>query len=247
MRLTVDGAYPVACAIERVLHWVASRGFSSSVLRTTSATASSSMRRGRPERGSSSSPSRRCSAKRLRHFLAVWLVTPSTLPICTLVSPSAASSTMCARSDRPRQTLRTRASRSSSLRSSALSLISTEGRITMPPESTPLLEQYELCVQDTIPAPAPDPSSYRLRPKAVELVFNGQHYPARNASDVLIQVFRALTKHDPSFPERFAHLPRHGRTRRYLARDRDDLYPGRQDLAREYSKQLKGLIPLSPV
>ena len=44
-----------------------------------------------------------------------------------------------AASDRPRQTLRPRASRSSSLRSSAVSLISTDGRITMLPESTPPL------------------------------------------------------------------------------------------------------------
>ena len=135
MRWIVDGAYPVSRDIERVLQCVASRGFSSSVLRTTSATASSSMHRGRPGRGSSWSPSMPCSANRLRHFLAVRLLMPSVAAICTLFSPSAASSTMCARSDTARHTLRPRASRSNSLRSSPVSLISTDGRITVPPES----------------------------------------------------------------------------------------------------------------
>ena len=57
------------------------------------------------------------------------------VPTCTL-SPSAASSTICARSDR--ETLRPRASRASSLRSSSVSLISTEGRITMSSRIDPL-------------------------------------------------------------------------------------------------------------
>ena len=54
----------------------------------------------------------RYSANRLRHFLAVRLLMPNVLAICTLVGPSAASSAMCARSDRcppdlpaPRQAL----------------------------------------------------------------------------------------------------------------------------------------------
>ena len=44
---------------------------------------------------------------------------------------------------------------------------------------------------------------------------------------------------DQTFINRFASLPRHGRTRRYVARERTDLYPGRPDLAEEYSHQLK--------
>ena len=53
----------------------------------------------------------RYSANRLRHFLAVRLLMPSVFAICTLVSPSAASNTMCARSDSARQTFRPRARR----------------------------------------------------------------------------------------------------------------------------------------
>ena len=62
---------------------------------------------------------------------------------------------------------------------------------------------------------------------------DGQHYPAGTAKEVLIKVFEALMLRDPSFAQRFADLPKHGRIRRYLARDRDSLFPGRPDHARE--------------
>jgi predicted type IV restriction endonuclease len=73
---------------------------------------------------------------------------------------------------------------------------------------------------------------------AIGFVLDGQRHPARNACDVLVNVLETLTKRDSSFPERFASLPKHGRTRRYLARNPDDLYPGRPDLVRDHSKQL---------
>ncbi len=41
------------------------------------------------------------------------------------------------------------------------------------------------------------------------------------------------------FLERFATLPKHGRTRRYLAQSGDDLYPGRPDLVRAFSYELQ--------
>jgi len=75
--------------------------------------------------------------------------------------------------------------------------------------------------------------------KMVGFTLKGARYSAANGRDVMEQVFEALTKLDPTFPERFAGLPRHGRTRRYLARKPEDLYPGRPDLSREHSLQLK--------
>lgn len=69
-------------------------------------------------------------------------------------------------------------------------------------------------------------------------VLSGTFHPAKNAIDVLRGVFEALTQRDPSFPERFAALPRHGKKRRYLARNADELYPGRPDLSSESSIQL---------
>ena len=45
-----------------------------------------------------------------------------------------------------------------------------------------------------------------------------------------MQVFREFAERDPSFLERFAALPKHGRKRRYLARARKELYPGSEHL-----------------
>jgi hypothetical protein len=70
--------------------------------------------------------------------------------------------------------------------------------------------------------------------------FEGQFHSARNAMDTLHQVFELMMRRDASFAERFAGLPRHGRSRRYLARNPQELYPGRDDLVREHSVQLSG-------
>jgi hypothetical protein len=79
------------------------------------------------------------------------------------------------------------------------------------------------------------------RPDTGQLGFTlkGQQYPARNAREVLVRVFEALANNDPIFLERFASLPKHGRTRRYLARAREELYPGRPDLVSEFSHELR--------
>lgn len=71
MRHTAVWLMPVAWAMERVDQWVASRGASSRVFVITRSTSSSVMLRGLPGRGSSVRPSRRISAKRLRHLPTV--------------------------------------------------------------------------------------------------------------------------------------------------------------------------------
>jgi hypothetical protein len=68
---------------------------------------------------------------------------------------------------------------------------------------------------------------------------DGKWHPARNAKDVLVNVFLSLDKRDPNFLERFAALPRHGSRRRYLSRTTEELYPGRLDLVRSHSFELK--------
>jgi predicted type IV restriction endonuclease len=68
--------------------------------------------------------------------------------------------------------------------------------------------------------------------------FEGQFVPCRNGKDVLVKVFEVLTQRDATFLERFAARPKHGRTRRYLARSAEDLYPGRPDLAAEHFSRL---------
>ncbi len=72
-------------------------------------------------------------------------------------------------------------------------------------------------------------------PTGLGFVLQGKQYSARSARDVLIQVFQKLTELDPSFPERFATRTSQRRKRRYLARSREELYPGNERLAAESS------------
>ena len=74
------------------------------------------------------------------------------------------------------------------------------------------------------PAPITDTS------KSSGYELYGQRHQARNARDVMVKVFRAFAERDDSFLERFAALPKHGRKRRYLARTREELYPGSEHL-----------------
>ncbi len=68
-------------------------------------------------------------------------------------------------------------------------------------------------------------------PRFVGYMFYGSWNPARSAREVMVGVFEELAKRDPEFPERFAALPKHGRKRRYIARTREELYPGSPHLA----------------
>lgn len=59
---------------------------------------------------------------------------------------------------------------------------------------------------------------------------NGVFHPCRLGREVLEGVFAELGRQDASFFESFAALPKHGRKRRYLARDQELLYPGHPEL-----------------
>ncbi len=79
-----------------------------------------------------------------------------------------------------------------------------------------------------------------LRARTVDsfsFVFEGKTYQARSAIEVMVTVFRLLAAADAGFLDRFASQ-KHGRTRRYIARDRMELYPGRPDLAEEHSIEI---------
>lgn len=77
------------------------------------------------------------------------------------------------------------------------------------------------------------------RQTGVGYIFDNQFTPCRNGREVLVAVFETLAKRDSTFLERFAARPKHGRTRRYLARSPEELYPGRPDLAHEHSFKLQ--------
>lgn len=64
-------------------------------------------------------------------------------------------------------------------------------------------------------------STAETRQGGVGYTFEGRFMACRNGRDVLVSVFEALTKRDATFLERFAARPKHGRTRRYLARSPD--------------------------
>jgi hypothetical protein len=65
--------------------------------------------------------------------------------------------------------------------------------------------------------------------------FNGQRYTENTAINTLLRVFEVLSTCDPTFLDRYAALPQHGRKRRYLSRNKYELYPKRPDLCDEYS------------
>lgn len=67
----------------------------------------------------------------------------------------------------------------------------------------------------------------------------GTFYPAVTAKEVMVTVFEQLCQQDPTFGARFIARPKHGRKRRYLAVNKEELYPGRLDLAEEASYRLR--------
>jgi hypothetical protein len=64
--------------------------------------------------------------------------------------------------------------------------------------------------------------------------FKGNNFSARSARDVMTQLFQLLSQEDSRFLDRFASR-KHGKKRRYIAKDKNELYPGRPDLAEQHS------------
>ena len=101
-----------------------------------------------------------------------------------------------------------------------------------------LTERVQLRVPSAQPATVPSfpaaprqlttsaPPVRQNAPESHGFTLHGQEYRARNAQDVLVKVLQQLAERDSTFLERFAALPKHGRTRRYVARSREELYPG---------------------
>jgi hypothetical protein len=89
----------------------------------------------------------------------------------------------------------------------------------------------------SLPPPISPPPIHPLG--RVGFTLNGRFQPSRNARDVLAKVFIEFADRNSTFLERFASLPKHGRTRRYLARTPNELYPERPDLARDFSQEIK--------
>lgn len=68
-------------------------------------------------------------------------------------------------------------------------------------------------------------------------IFKGKEYSAGSAREVMRRIFQLLAQEDSGFLDRFASR-KHGKKRRYLARDKRDLYPGRSDLADQHAVEV---------
>ena len=64
-----------------------------------------------------------------------------------------------------------------------------------------------------------------------------KRFPADSARDVMISLFMELASRDNTFLDRFL-ARKHGRKRRYLAKDKYELYPDRPDLAESESVEI---------
>jgi predicted type IV restriction endonuclease len=80
-------------------------------------------------------------------------------------------------------------------------------------------------------------TSQNMRTRTVDhfsFVFKGKTYKAGSAREVMTKIFQLLAAEDKGFLERFA-ARKHGKKRRYLAKDKRELYPGRLDLGEQHS------------
>ncbi len=67
--------------------------------------------------------------------------------------------------------------------------------------------------------------------------FKGIKYDARSAREVMTNIFQLISKEDSEFLDKFA-ARKHGKKRRYLAREKLELYPGRPDLVETHSVEI---------
>ena len=70
-----------------------------------------------------------------------------------------------------------------------------------------------------------------------KFIFKGKEIAAGSAREVMTTIFQLLAKEDSGFLNRFASR-KHGKKRRYLARDKRELYPGRPDLSEQHSVEV---------
>ena len=68
-------------------------------------------------------------------------------------------------------------------------------------------------------------------------VLSGTQHRCNSAIGVLVELLKVLDERDSSFMERFANI-KHGKKRRWIARDKYELYPNRRDLCENCSRQL---------
>ncbi len=128
IRPTVDLLSPDRAAIDARDQCVAFDGISSRVATITNSTWSTVIEGWRPGRSSSASPSRRCWASRVRHFVTMSVLTDNFSAISLLGSPSAHANTIRQRIATASDELRRRAHRVNWSRSASVSVTTAGGR-----------------------------------------------------------------------------------------------------------------------
>lgn len=86
--------------------------------------------------------------------------------------------------------------------------------------------------QVSIPSPSVKAIPLDVNTKGIGFSLDGRYFPCKNYKTTLFSVINELTQRDQTFPERFAALPKHGTSRRYLARTPGEVHPKRSDFAR---------------
>ena len=99
-----------------------------------------------------------------------------------------------------------------------------------------LIDSYGSVVDG--PSEGPGPAQWPTPPSEVGFQLLGRRQTCSNATSVMRELFEALYEKDSTFPDRFA-ARKHGTKRRYLAKSKEELYPGRPDLSETHSIQLK--------
>ncbi|MBN2046444.1 MAG: hypothetical protein JW750_01275 [Anaerolineaceae bacterium] len=100
-----------------------------------------------------------------------------------------------------------------------------------------LQRRYQDIPRQPISAKLPETKQPEISSQ-IGYTFDGVFHPTDSARDTMINVFRTFQEIDPTFYQRFASLPKHGRARRYLAQDKELLFPGRPDLIKSSAREI---------
>ena len=82
-----------------------------------------------------------------------------------------------------------------------------------------------------------DPTSITTA-NVIGFSIKGKEYKTKGARDFCIKGLTELSKLTDNFFARYAALPKHGKKRRFVANNKFDLYPGREDLAQNDSFEI---------
>jgi len=107
----------------------------------------------------------------------------------------------------------------------------TQAQQTIIPSQTTVKKEHRVSIRREI-----DQNRTRHTGR-VTFEFKGETYEARSARDVMIRIFQLIDQEDNDFLERFA-ARKHGRKRRFIAKDKFELYPDRPDLAEMQSVEV---------